>query len=112
MSRSGFSRVAQGFAALLLLGSTAACHRAPEPPAPLSPGVFRMVLETPGGDLPFDLPCHLQEDRQLGAVVEGPGDDLDRVGVQDRAELDLVEAEAVHQLRRLCGPAHSGRWRS
>ncbi len=55
MSRPGFSRVEQWFAALLLLGSTAACHRAPEPPAPLSPGVFRMVLETPGGDLPFGL---------------------------------------------------------
>lgn len=45
-------RVVAGLMGMMAL---AGCQRAPEPPAPLSPGVFRAVLETPGGELPFGL---------------------------------------------------------
>ena len=45
-------RLGLGLALALTLG-LAACG--PKAPAPLSPGVFRATLETPGGELPFGL---------------------------------------------------------
>jgi hypothetical protein len=47
----------------------------------------------------------VEQDRQLGLVVEVAGDDLERVGVEDRQQLLVREAE---QLLEACGP--QGSW--
>ena len=50
---------------VLLLGlSLAACG--PKAPAPLSPGVFRATLETPGGELPFGLEIAQEPNQEAG----------------------------------------------
>ena len=54
-----------GLGAVLALG-LAACG--PKAPAPLSPGVFRATLETPGGELPFGL--EIGEEKAQGADGE------------------------------------------
>lgn len=65
--RRSFSRLGFGFGvvAALALG-LAACG--PKAPAPLSPGVFRATLETPGGELPFGL--EIGEEKMQGADGE------------------------------------------
>jgi peroxiredoxin len=55
-----------------------ACHQAdaPVPAATLSNdvkmGTYRVVLKTPGGDLPFGLELKVQDSRPLGYLVNGP----------------------------------------
>ncbi len=63
--RRSFSRLGFGFGVVLAMG-LAACG--PQAPAPLSPGVFRATLETPGGELPFGL--EIGEEKTQGADGE------------------------------------------
>jgi peroxiredoxin len=67
-------RLRLGLAAALAL---AACHQAdaPVPAATLSNdvkmGTYRMVLKTPGGDLPFGLELKEQDSRPVGYLING-----------------------------------------
>src|ERR1700761_7223764 len=55
-----------------------ACHQA-DPPAPAAApsnqvkmGTYRVVLKTPGGDLPFGLELKEQDSRPVGYLINGP----------------------------------------
>ena len=63
--RRSFLRLVFGFGigAALAMG-LAACG--PKAPAPLSPGVFRATLETPGGELPFGLEIAQEPNQEAG----------------------------------------------
>ena len=37
----------------------------------------------------------VEQDRQLGLVVELPGDDLERIGVEDREQLIVAQAQQL-----------------
>jgi peroxiredoxin len=68
-------RSSLGFAAALALS---ACHQA-DPPAPAAAssdqvkmGTYRVVLKTPGGDLPFGLELKEQDSHPVGYLINGP----------------------------------------
>ena len=69
--RSGAPRLAfTSLAAALLALSLAACG--PSGPAPLSPGVFRATLETPGDELPFGLEIAQEGQQPVLFLTNGP----------------------------------------
>ena len=47
----------------------------------------------------------IEQDRQLGLVIQVAGDDLERVGVQDLEQLLVGEAEPV---LKFCGLRNAG----
>ena len=67
--RRSFSRLGFGFGVVLAMG-LAACG--PQAPAPLSPGVFRATLETPGGELPFGLEIAQEPSQEAGKEGSHP----------------------------------------